>query len=367
MSNLPIYNFIRKLPKCEHHVHLEGCLSPDLVFRLAKKNGITLPSDDAAYTTPSTLLASYEHFGCLDDFLRYYYIAVSVLIEASDFEALAYEYFSIAHSQGVHHAEVFFDPQTHTSRGISYDVVVSGFSAACERANRDFGMSTNLIMCFLRHLPSEAAHETFAEALKRNDFENGIVAGVGLDSSEVDFPPELFQEVYKLAAEKGIRRTGHAGEEGDPSYIRSGLDNLSLQRIDHGIRLVEDKELMKRVAEENIMLTMCPLSNLKLRCVNSIAELPVREFLEAGVPFSINCDDPAYFGGYTLENYFAIQKHFNLTVKEWVFIANAAINGSWISGKRKEELLSSVQKCVKEYTAEIQQPKTLETAVEVQA
>ena len=239
------HQFLLELPKCEHHLHIEGSLSPSLLFRLAKTNNITLPNPetDKSFASPQALEARYERFTSLDDFLDYYFIAMSVLINTSDFESLAYEYFTRAHKDGVHHAEIFFDPQAHTMRGVAYDTVVSGLVAGQKRAEKDFGLTSKLILCFLRNLSAADADATYQEATALGHFSNGTVAGIGLDSSEVGFPPEIFREVYGSAAAVGIRRTAHAGEEGDSTYISRALDICKTERIDHGIRLVDDEEL----------------------------------------------------------------------------------------------------------------------------
>lgn len=274
---------------------------------------------------------------------------MSVLLSSADFESLAYEYFRRAHSDGVHHAEIFFDPQAHTSRGIAYDTVVAGLSKGQKRAEADFGITSKLILCFLRHLPPSEATDTFRVAQALGHFSDGTVAGVGMDSTELGNPSELFREVFTLAKDAGTRRTAHAGEEGDASYIRGALDSCYAERIDHGIRVVEDDALVKRIAENKILLTMCPLSNVRLKCVKSVSELPVRRFLDEGVRFSINSDDPAYFGGYILDNYCAVQEAFGLSIQEWKYIADGAIEGSWCDDARKAELLQKVQECVLEY------------------
>lgn len=324
-----IHDFLKSLPKCEHHLHIEGTLSPSLLFRLAEANKITLPSStDPAFASIEALSSRYERFTSLNDFLNYYYIAMSALITASDFELLAFEYFSKAHADGVHHAEIFFDPQAHTERGIAYETVVKGLGAAQVRAKTEFGLTSKLILCFLRHLPAADAEKTYGEAEALGHFSDGTVAAIGLDSSEVGFPPELFRSVYASAKQAGLRRTAHAGEEGDATYISRALDLCNVERIDHGIRLAEDDELLARVAKEKILLTICPLSNVQLRCVKKVAELPLRKFLDAGVRFSINSDDPAYFGGYILDNYCAVQDAFALTFKEWKGIAEGAVDGS---------------------------------------
>jgi len=247
-----LHPFLQALPKCEHHIHLEGSLSPSLLFRLATTNHISLPSPnfDHSFATIEDLENRYERFTSLNDFLHYYFIGMSVLLTASDFESLAYEYFVRAHNDGVHHTEVFFDPQAHTSRGVAYGTIISGLVTAQKRAEKDFGLTSKLILCFLRHLSETDAEATFQESVSLGHFSNGTVAGIGLDSSEVGFPPEIFREVYSSAAEQGIRRTAHAGEEGDSSYISKALNICKVERIDHGIRLVDNKPLLKRVAAQ---------------------------------------------------------------------------------------------------------------------
>ncbi|QSZ35483.1 hypothetical protein DSL72_008353 [Monilinia vaccinii-corymbosi] len=347
--------FLTELPKCEHHIHIEGSLSPALLFELAKTNNITLPDSatDASFESPESLDARYERFTSLNDFLHYYYVGMSVLIKAADYESLAYDYLTRANRDGVHHAEIFFDPQAHTERGIAYNTVVEGLSAGLKRAEKDFGITSKLILCFLRHLSAEDACTTYQEALSLGHFSNGTVAAIGLDSSEVGFPPEIFREIYESAAAQGIHRTAHAGEEGGTSYISRALDICKAERIDHGIRLTEDENLLKRVAEQGTMLTVCPLSNVRLRCVENVGQLPIRRFLDAGIKFSINSDDPAYFGGYILDNYIAVQEAFGLDLREWKYIATSAIEGSWCDDERKTVLLGKVDECINKHAAVI--------------
>lgn len=355
MCKSPLHDFIHGLPKCEHHVHLEGCLTPELIFHLAARNGIALPSptENPAYTSIATLTTRYEHFTSLDDFLSFYFAGMAVLRTEQDFADLAWSYFAKAHADGVHHAEVFFDPQVHQSRGVAYATVVAGFAAGCQRAETELGLSTRLIMCFVRHLPVASAEETYREFLEHEHFEGGVVHGLGWSSSEVGPPKDMFRELYASASAKGIPLTAHAGEEGDPSYISTALE-IGAQRIDHGIRLIEDPELMKQVAGRGVLLTVCPLSNVRLRCVKSVEEVPVRKFLEAGVKFSINSDDPAYFGGYILDNYCAVQEAHRLSVLEWRIIAENSVQESWVSDERKVELLERIEGHVKQYMVAVE-------------
>lgn len=350
-----MHSFLSELPKCEHHLHIEGSLSPQLLFKLAAINKVSLPSpsEDAAFTSPETLLERYDRFTSLDDFLHYYFIGMSVLLTTSDYESLAYEYFLKAHADGVLHAEVFFDPQAHTSRGVAYKTVAEGFVAAQKKAEKELGLTSKLILCFLRHLPASEAVSTYQEADALGHFSDGTLVGIGLDSSEVGFPPELFREVYDSAYSKGIRRTAHAGEEGDATYISRALELCRTERIDHGIRLVEDEELFNKVAENKTLVTMCPISNVQLRCVKKIADLPIRKFLDAGVRFSINSDDPAYFGGYILDNYLAVQEAFSLSVADWKYIAEGSILGSWCDETRKQEMLKKLEQCLAKFEDKI--------------
>ncbi|KAH8168978.1 adenosine/AMP deaminase domain-containing protein [Sarocladium implicatum] len=352
-----LHSFLAELPKCEHHLHLEGCLTPKLLFELAAKNGIQLPSDDPSYASPEALAKRYEHFDNLEDFLQCYYRAMAALVSKDDFEMLGWEYFTSAHRDGVQHAEVFFDPQSHTSRGVPFETVVTGFLSSCRRAEKELGITSRLIMCFLRHLPVSSARDTMRSAVQGGYFKPAVdgthalpaISGLGLDSSEVGFRPELFEEMFLEGEKLGTHRTAHGGEEGDPTYISGALDVLHTERIDHGIRLAEDRALMQRVIDEGILLTVCPLSNVCLQVAQDVAELPLRQFLEAGVRFSINSDDPAYFRGYILNNYCAVQDAFGLTIPEWRKIAEHSIHGSWIDKARKSELLYKVDECVKQY------------------
>ncbi|KAI1084710.1 adenosine deaminase [Whalleya microplaca] len=353
MCNTSLHGFLAALPKCEHHLHLEGTLEPELLFELAAKNKIKLPAfHDPAFASVASLHKRYEAFENLDDFLGYYYIGMSVLVDASDFEALAYAYFTKAASQGVRHAEVFFDPQAHTSRGVDLSAIVEGFKRAQTKARAEFGMSTELIMCLLRHLPLSGALETFGQAKAAGYFADGTFAAIGIDSSEVPFPPPMWKPLFDAAKEAGIRRTVHAGEEGPPLYVNQALDVLGAQRIDHGIRAITegDESLVKRLASSKILLTMCPLSNVKLNCIPSIEAFPLKRLLNSGVRFSINSDDPAYFGGYILENYCALQEVFNLSAREWECIAKGAVLGSWCSEERKAQLLLEIEDVVGEWT-----------------
>ncbi|KAL6720452.1 adenine deaminase [Lecanora helva] len=326
-------------------MHLEGSLSPSLLFTLAARNYISLPTTDNAFKSPESLLDRYDRFSSLDDFLHYYFIGMSCLVHERDFEQLAWEYFVKAKANGVVHAEVFFDPEAHTGRGIDYRTVVTGFTKACRRAETELSISTKLILCLLRHLPVSVSQQTYKSA--EADLKNGLLAGIGLDSSEKGNHPEKWKAIYSSAKQEGIRRTAHAGEEGPVEYIKGALRDLDVQRVDHGIRLLDDEDLMREVAERQLLVTMCPLSNVRLRCVKEVKELPVRTFLDNKVRFSINSDDPAYFGGYILDNYCATQEAFDLTITDWERIAMASIHGSWCDDERKKVMLNLVENTVR--------------------
>ncbi|EXJ87277.1 adenosine deaminase [Capronia epimyces CBS 606.96] len=326
-----------------------GSLEPPLLFELAARNNISLPSpsSDPAFASISTLVDRYRRFTSLDDFLHYYFVGMSVLITAADFESLAYEYFRRAHADGVVHAEVFFDPQAHTSRGVSYRTVVDGFAQAQRRAKADFRITSELIVCILRHLPAADGDAMYHDAIP--DLEAGVIKGLGLSSTEKGNPPIRFKDTYADAERRGFRLTAHAGEEADVDYMASALHDLHVTRVDHGIKLVQDPTVLKEFADRNVMVTLCPLSNVELRCVKTVADLPVRTYLDHGVPFSINSDDPAYFGGYILANFCAVQDAFTLTPAEWERVVRNSIEGSWCSDERKAELNSLLDGVMKRF------------------
>ena len=281
------------MPKAELHIHIEGSLEPELIFALAERNGVKLD-----YPSVDALRAAYD-FADLQSFLDIYYAGASVLLKARDFEDMAMAYFERARVDKVVHAELFFDPQTHTARGVSFETVIKGLSRACERAQTELGISSALIMCFLRHLSEEEAFATLEEALPyRSQF-----IGVGLDSGERGNPPEKFARVFAKCRELGLHLVAHAGEEGPPAYVWSALDVLHVERIDHGVRSVDDPVLMQRLARERIPLTVCPLSNVKLCVYPTMAQHQLPALLDAGLCATINSDDPAYFGGYMNQNF----------------------------------------------------------------
>ena len=284
---------LRTMPKAELHLHIEGSLEPELIFRLARRNGVPLP-----YPTVQALREAYA-FTDLQSFLDLYYAGAGVLRHEADFFDMAWAYFERAAADGVVRAEVFFDPQTHTARGVPMRDVVVGLSHACARAHAEFGLSADLILCFLRHLSEEEALATLEQALP---FRAHFI-GVGLDSSERGHPPEKFARVYARARELGLRVVAHAGEEGPPAYIESALDVLRVERIDHGVRCTESPALVERLVREQVPLTVCPLSNVKLCVFPTLAAHNLARLLEAGICVTVNSDDPAYFGGYVADNY----------------------------------------------------------------
>ncbi len=286
---------LRAMPKAELHLHIEGTLEPELIFDLARRNGVAL-----AYPSVDALRAAYA-FTDLQSFLDIYYAGASVLLHESDFEAMAMAYFRRAAADNVVHAEIFFDPQTHTARGVEMGTVIRGLSAACERAEIELGVTGALILCFLRHLSEADALATLRDALPYREH----FIGVGLDSSERGHPPEKFARVFDEAGRLGLHRVAHAGEEGPPEYIESALDVLHAERIDHGVRCVEKPTLVGRLAREGIALTVCPLSNLKLRVFDRLADHNLAELLRMGLKATVNSDDPAYFGGYVNDNFVA--------------------------------------------------------------
>ena len=284
---------LRAMPKAELHLHIEGSLEPELIFRLAQRNRVALP-----YPSVEALRAAYA-FGDLQSFLDIYYAGAGVLLKEQDFFDMAWAYFERAAADNVVHAEIFFDPQTHTERGVPMQTVIVGLEHACRRAHAEFGLSAKLILCFLRHLSEEAAFETLEQALPhRHHF-----IGVGLDSGERGNPPEKFARVFAKCRELGLHVVAHAGEEGPPAYIESALDVLQVERIDHGVRCVESPALVQRLAQSRMTLTVCPLSNVKLCVFPTLADHNLKTLLDAGLCATVNSDDPAYFGGYVNENY----------------------------------------------------------------
>ncbi|MCU1527223.1 MAG: adenosine deaminase [Frondihabitans sp.] len=321
------------LPIAELHVHIEGTLEAELVVDLAARNGVSLASTD-----PEVLRRQYR-FANLQEFLDVYYANLRVMKTADDFHDLAAAYYRRAHAAGVRHAELFFDPQTHSGNGVPVEAVLDGLGAARAEAERDLGITGGLILCFLRDQGPEAALETLTGALHRRD----DLLGVGLDSAEVGFPPSLFREVFARAKGEGLHRVAHAGEEGGPDYVWEALDLLDVERIDHGNRAMEDPDLVTRLRNDGIPLTICPLSNLALHTAPPrLGDHPLPAMLEAGLMVSINSDDPAYFGGYVDDNFDAVTRALDLSPKIVKSLAANSIVSSFADDARKRELLALV-------------------------
>ena len=317
--------FITALPKAELHLHIEGSLEPELMFALARRNGVAIP-----YASVEEVRAAYA-FSNLQDFLDIYYAGAAVLRTRADFHDLATAYFERAAADGVIHAEIMFDPQTHTDRGIAFGEVIEGLLSAMAEAEARHGLSSRLILCFLRHLSEEAAFATLAEAEPWLD----RITAVGLDSSELGHPPAKFARVFAAARAKGLKITAHAGEEGPPAYVWEALDVVATDRIDHGNRALEDAALVERLRRDEMTLTVCPLSNLKLCVVDDLAHHPIDRMLAAGLKATLNSDDPAYFGGYVADNFRAVATARNLSRDDLVTLARNSFTGAFTSAKEK--------------------------------
>ena len=325
--------FVSGLPKAELHLHIEGSLEPELMFALAQRNRVALPFDDV-----EAVRAAYD-FSNLQDFLDIYYQGANVLLTEDDFHDLAAAYFRRAAADTVRHAEIFFDPQTHTDRGIAYETVINGLHRAQKDAEVRYGLTSSLILCFLRHLSEEAAYETLKMAEPYLD----KIIGVGLDSSEVGHPPSKFKGVFARARELGLKLVAHAGEEGPPEYVHEALDCLKIDRIDHGNRALEDPALVARIRDAGLTLTVCPLSNHKLCVVGDLAAHPIPDMLAQGLRATINSDDPAYFGGYVNDNFKALTRRGLLSREDCLTLARNSITGSFASPARKAELLAEIE------------------------
>ncbi|MFF3952003.1 adenosine deaminase [Streptomyces sp. NPDC001890] len=323
------------LPKAELHLHIEGTLEPELAFALAARNDVELP-----YADTEELRTAYL-FDDLQSFLDLYYALMAVLRTEQDFEELADAYLARAAAQGVRHAEIFFDPQAHTARGVPIGTVVEGLGRALDRSEERHGISTRLIMCFLRDESAESAMETLEAAkpyLHR-------ISAVGLDSAEVGHPPVKFREVYEAAAALGLRRVAHAGEEGPPEYIREALDVLGVERIDHGLRCMEDPELVERLVADRVPLTLCPLSNVRLRAIDTLEEHPLRAMMDAGLLCTVNSDDPAYFGGYVGDTFHAVREALGLDQERLRTLARNSFEAAFLDHdeERRARYLSEVE------------------------
>jgi adenine deaminase len=323
---------LRGMPKAELHIHIEGSLEPELIFALAARNGVSLP-----YVDVEALRRAYA-FKDLQSFLDIYYAGASVLLQEQDFYEMAIAYLQRAAAEHVVHAEIFFDPQTHTARGVELGVVIRGLHRACEEARTRLGISAKLILCFLRHLSEAAAFATLEEALPWR----GQFIGVGLDSSELGHPPEKFARVFSRCGELGLHRVAHAGEEGPPGYIWGALDLLGAERIDHGVQAVHDRALMQRLASERIPLTVCPLSNLKLCVFPDLAHHNLGALLKAGLIATVNSDDPAYFGGYLNQNFTETFAATGLGAAEAYQLAHNSFTASFIDGRTRERYVEQL-------------------------
>jgi adenosine deaminase len=334
---------LRRMPKAELHIHIEGSLEPELIFELARRNGVTLP-----YASVDALRAAYA-FTDLQSFLDIYYAGASVLMKEQDFFDMAMAYFRRAAADHVVHAELFFDPQTHTVRGVPMATVIEGLSRACEAASRELDVSAALILCFLRHLSEDDAFQTLAQALPHRD----RFIGVGLDSGERGNPPEKFARVYARCQALGLRLVAHAGEEGPPAYVRAALDVLHVERIDHGVRSLEDPELVERLAREQVPLTVCPLSNVKLCVFPQLGAHNLKRLLDAGLKVTVNSDDPAYFGGYINQNFVETFEALpSLTARDAYALARNSFEASFAADADKARWIASLDRCFEQAAAE---------------
>ncbi len=325
-------SFIAALPKAELHLHIEGALEPELLFQLARRNRVEIP-----FASAEEIRAAYS-FTRLQDFLDIYYQGMSVLREEEDFYDLTLAYLTRAQADTVRHTEFFFDPQGHTDRGIPFDIVVAGITQAMREAREKFGLTSYLILSFLRHLSEEAAFDTLRSAEPHLD----EFIGVGLDSTERDHPPQKFARVFARARDMGLKLCAHAGEEGPPEYVRDSLDVLQVDRIDHGNRAMEDAELVARLARSGMTLTNCPLSNLRLCVIDAMAESPVGDQLAQGIAVTVNSDDPAYFGGYINDNYLAVAEALDLDAAQLAALARNSFTGSFLPDEDKNRYLAEL-------------------------
>ena len=323
---------IQLLPKAELHLHIEGSLEPELMFKLAKRNNIEIP-----YETIADVKEAYK-FTNLQSFLDIYYAGASVLVNKEDFYDLTWEYILKCVEDNVIHTEIFFDPQTHTHRGIEFETVITGIKEALDDAKEKFGITSNIIMCFLRHLSQEEAFKTLEQSLPYKD----IIIGVGLDSSELGNPPKKFEDVFKKAKEEGFRLVAHAGEEGDVSYIETALDLLHIERIDHGVQAINSETLMKRLKDEQIPLTVCPNSNIELKVFETYKEHNIKELLDYGLNVTVNSDDPAYFKGYMNKNFINLYENLNLSKEDIVTLIKNSFRSSFIDDELKQEYIKRV-------------------------
>ncbi|HLN72022.1 MAG TPA: adenosine deaminase [Prolixibacteraceae bacterium] len=332
--------FIAGIPKAELHLHIEGTFEPELMFEIARRNNVSLK-----YHTVEELKSAYR-FNNLQEFLDIYYSGTNVLLQEQDFYDLTYSYLQKIHSQNVLHTELFFDPQAHTLRGIPFDRVITGIHRALEEGERTLGISYRLIVSILRHLDEESAFETLQQALPYKRW----ITAIGLDSSEKGHPPSKFKRVFEKARQEGLLTVAHAGEEGPPGYVWEAINLLKVSRIDHGNRSLEDPLLVNELVARQMPLTVCPLSNFKLKVVKDISNHPLKEMLEKGMMVTVNSDDPAYFGGYINENYLAMAKALNLTQNQIIQLVKNSFNAAFLSSEEKQNYLEKVDNYCRQAT-----------------
>ena len=333
MNQISITEFIEGIPKAELHLHIEGTFEPELMFEIAHRNQVSIP-----FQSVEELKNAYN-FNNLQEFLDIYYAGASVLLHEQDFYDLTWAYLTKVHEENLIHTEIFFDPQTHTDRGVSFDTVIQGIHKALEDGKKNLGISSQLIMCFLRHLDEESAFETLNQALPYKEW----IAGVGLDSSEIGHPPSKFERVFSKAMDEGFITVAHAGEEGPAEYIWEAINVLKVSRIDHGNRSLDDEQLINHIVQNQIPLTLCPLSNLELKVVENLKDHPLLQLMDAGVMVTINSDDPAYFGGYMNENYVRLASALNLSKRQITDLAINSFKSSFLSEIDKEKFINQIE------------------------
>ena len=327
-----IINFIKNTPKAELHLHIEGCLEPELMFKLSKRNKVIIP-----FKSIKEIQSAYN-FTNLDSFLKIYYEGANVLITEEDFFDLTWEYILNCKKDNIVHTEIFFDPQTHILRNINFDTVINGIDKALKKANSDFGITSKIIMCFLRHLDEDQCFEVLSKAVKHKD----KIIGVGLDSSEKGNPPQKFKSLFETAIKEGFLTVAHAGEEGPPEYIWDSLDLLKVKRIDHGVQCLNDEKLVDRLVNEQIPLTVCPLSNVKLCVFDKLENHNLKMMLDKGLRVMVNSDDPAYFGGYLNKNLIDTSKALNLNLENVKKLIENSFKSSFLENKKKEKWLQKI-------------------------
>lgn len=332
--NTSLTDYIKQIPKAELHLHIEGTFEPELMFKIADRNKIKID-----YNSVDDLKTAYN-FNNLQEFLDIYYAGAQVLQTEEDFYDLTWSYFLKANEDNIIHAEIMFDPQTHTHRGVPFETVIEGISKALKDAERKLGITSKLIMSFLRHLDQNSAFEIYDYFKNHRD----KIHAVGLDSSEIGNPPSIFTDVFKRAKDDGLKITAHAGEEGPPEYVWEALDILNVHRIDHGNRSLEDENLIKRIAEQKIVLTVCPLSNLKLKVVKDLKKHPLKRMLGYGIKATVNSDDPAYFGGYINDNFIQTAEAIDLTKEDIFTLVQNSFEASFVSDERRTEMMSELSK-----------------------